>query len=118
LPSPDGPISADFFFRTERWTLTRLNTCPSQNDYSTEAARAPAGRHYDGDMPTDPKLIAQINAAPEPLRSYILWLEIDANPAGTLQDLWACRQNERALAVLLEQARARIAALEGDPQPE
>jgi hypothetical protein len=62
----------------------------------------------------NPLLNAQINAAPEPLRSYVRELETRVDPAGDLQELFARRENERALVVLLEEARAEIERLNAE----
>jgi hypothetical protein len=62
----------------------------------------------------DPLLLEQINNAPEPLRSDIHHMEMEADPAGTLRDLWDCRLNQRALIVLLQEAWAQIEELGGE----
>jgi hypothetical protein len=61
----------------------------------------------------DPVLVEQINAAPEPLRSYIHHIETDTDPAGTLRALWDATLTQRALIVLLQEAWAQIEELGG-----
>lgn len=58
----------------------------------------------DYHKPPSPKLPApRINSLPDDVRNYIMWLETDADPAGTLAWNWHLVQENRALRVLLEQ---------------
>lgn len=43
----------------------------------------------------------QINALPEKLRHWVMWLQVDADPAGTLGDNWRLHQENAALRKLL-----------------
>lgn len=51
---------------------------------------------------------SDINALPDDLREWVMWLQTDADPAGTLQENWRLTQENRAL---------RAAMLEADPKP-
>jgi hypothetical protein len=61
--------------------------------------------------PRHPLLSEQINGAPEPLRTYVHELETHVDPTGTVQEVVARRENQRALEVLLEESRAEVARL-------
>lgn len=45
----------------------------------------------------------QINALPEKMRHWVMWLQTDADPAGTLRENWRLGQENAALRVLVEQ---------------
>lgn len=42
-----------------------------------------------------------VNALPEPLRRYIMYLETESDPSHTLQELFALRQQVRYLEAML-----------------
>lgn len=48
---------------------------------------------------------ANINALPLPLRRYIMDLETHRDPQATLQQLYECRQQERAVTAMVERLR-------------
>jgi hypothetical protein len=67
----------------------------------------PFGPTYEPALPLE-----EINALPENVRRYIMWLETDADPAGTLQENWRLTQENAALRKMLT-ASAVEAAREG-----
>lgn len=48
-----------------------------------------------------------INALPEPVRRYIMWLETHADPQRTLQELWGLRRQVGELEAMLLRERQR-----------
>lgn len=51
---------------------------------------------------------AEINALPPKAREYIMWLETDADPAGTLRLNYILNQENLALRKLLEEAEGKF----------
>lgn len=46
-----------------------------------------------------------INALPEPVRRYVMWLETHRDPSHTLQELWNLRKQVRELEAMLLRER-------------
>lgn len=51
---------------------------------------------------------AAINALPLPLRKFIHELETHYDPQATLQQLYECRQQERAVTAMVERLRGDV----------
>ena len=55
-------------------------------------------------------------ALPQRVKDYIHELEANADPAGTVREVFALRENVRALQVLLERARRELRDQATDPR--
>lgn len=65
-------------------------------------------------------LAAEVNALPERVKNYIMWLETEADPAGTISNNWHLTQENKALRILaaeLEKVRQALwdMARQGNP---
>lgn len=65
---------------------------------------------FDYEMPVEkpPALPpAEVNALPEHVRKYIMWLETDADPAGTIRENFRLNEENKALRVLVSKQAER-----------
>lgn len=88
-----------------------MSFCPNDGVNTPEFFQRLNSRHvlcgpvYTAPPAQQPRLSAEIiNALPEEVRSYIMWLETDADPAGTLGDNWHLTRENAAVRKLMEQA--------------
>ena len=50
----------------------------------------------------------EVNALPEHARKYIMWLETDADPAGTVRENFRLTEENKALRVMISQQPAAV----------